>query len=97
MLRKLFSYMKQYTIYAYLAMACVMVECVFELVIPLIMADMVDVGVANADRAYIFQKGGLMVFCALLALVLGMGSAKFSAMCGQGLDSCTQVIRKGHS
>ncbi len=87
MLRKLFSYMKQYTIYAYLAMACVMVECVFELVIPLIMADMVDVGVANADRAYIFQKGGLMVFCALLALVLGMGSAKFSAMCGQGLGA----------
>ena len=87
MLRKLFSYMKQYTIYAYLAKFCVMVECVFELVIPLIMADMVDVGVANADRAYIFQKGGLMVFCALLALVLGMGSAKFSAMCGQGLGA----------
>ena len=56
MLRKLFSYMKQYTIYAYLAMFCVMVECVFELVIPLIMADMVDVGVANGDRAYIFQR-----------------------------------------
>ena len=87
MLRKLFSYMKQYTIYAYLAMFCVMVECVFELVIPLIMADMVDVGVANGDRAYIFQKGGLMVFCALLALFLGMGSAKFSAMCGQGLGA----------
>ncbi len=87
MLRRLFSYMKQYTIYAYLAMFCVMVECVFELVIPLIMADMVDVGVANGDRAYIFEKGGLMVFCALLSLLLGMGSAKFSAICGQGMGA----------
>lgn len=87
MLRKIFSYMKQYKKYAWLAMLCVAVESVFELIIPLIMADMVDIGVANADRAYIFEKGGLMIFCALLALILGVGSAKFSALCGQGLGA----------
>ena len=47
MLRRIFSYMKQYKGYAVIALVCVGVECVFELVIPLIMADMVDVGVAT--------------------------------------------------
>ena len=70
MLRRIFSYMKQYKGYAVIALVCVGVECVFELVIPLIMADMVDVGVATGDRAYIFEKGMLMIGCALCALVL---------------------------
>lgn len=87
MLGKLFSYMKQYKKYAWAAMFCVAVESIFELVIPLIMADMVDIGVANQDKAYIFEKGGLMILCALLALILGIGSAKFSALCGQGLGA----------
>lgn len=87
MLRRIFSYMKQYRGYAVIALLCVSVECVFELVIPLIMADMVDVGVAAGDRAYIFEKGMLMIGCALCALVLGIGSAKFGALCGQGLGA----------
>ena len=87
MLRRIFSYMKQYKGYAVIALVCVGVECVFELVIPLIMADMVDVGVATGDRAYIFEKGMLMIGCALCALVLGIGSARFGALCGQGLGA----------
>ncbi|MDO4292463.1 MAG: ABC transporter ATP-binding protein [Eubacteriales bacterium] len=87
MLRKLFSYMKQYKRDALIALICVSVECIFELIVPLLMADMVDVGVANGDRAYIFEKGGWMVLCALLALVLGIGSARFAARCGQGLGA----------
>ena len=51
------------------------------------MADIVDVGVANADRAYIFRQGGWMILCALAALLLGIGSAKFSAVAGQGLGA----------
>ena len=47
MLKELFSYMKQYKKYAWISLACIAVECIFELVIPLIMADMVDVGIAK--------------------------------------------------
>lgn len=39
MLKELFSYMKQYKKYAWISLACIAVECIFELVIPLIMAD----------------------------------------------------------
>lgn len=87
MLRRIFSYMKQYRGYAVIALICVCAECIFELVIPLLMADIVDVGVVSGDRAYIFEKGMLMIGCALCALVLGIGSARFGALCGQGLGA----------
>lgn len=87
MLRRIFSYSGQYRKYLVLAALCITAESVFELVIPLIMADIVDVGVANADRAYIFRQGGWMILCALAALLLGIGSAKFSAVAGQGLGA----------
>ena len=87
MLRRLFSYMGRYKKYAFLALFCIAVESIFELLVPLIMADLVDVGVASGDRAYIFQKGGEMVICGVLALILGVGSARFAALAGQGLGA----------
>lgn len=87
MLKRIFSYMKNYKKYAYLAIFCIAAESVFELVIPLIMADIVDIGVANGDKAYIFSRGAMMIGCAVLALFLGIGSAKLSALCGQGLGA----------
>ena len=69
------------------SLLCIAVESVFELLVPLIMADLVDVGVASGDRAYIFQKGGEMVICGVLALILGVGSARFAALAGQGLGA----------
>ena len=51
------------------------------------MADIVDIGVANGDTAYIFSRGGFMILCALLALLLGIGSARFAAIAGQGLGA----------
>ena len=87
MLLRIFSYMGKYKKFAFLAILCVTAECVFELLVPLLMADLVDVGVANGDRTYIYVKGIQMVACALCALVLGMGSARFSALAGQGLGA----------
>ena len=87
MVRRILSYMRPYRTYTVLAVLCVAVECVFELVIPLIMAGIVDVGVANGDVPYIFRQSLLMCLCAVLALFLGMGSAKFAATAGQGLGA----------
>ena len=87
MLLRIFSYMGKYKKFAFLAILFVTAECVFELLVPLLMADLVDVGVANGNRAYIYAKGMQMVLCALCALVLGMGSARFSALAGQGLGA----------
>lgn len=87
MLKRIFSYMKQYKKYACLALLCIAVEAVLELMVPMIMADLIDNGVANGNTAYIYTKGLQMAGCAVLALILGIGSARFSALAGQGLGA----------
>lgn len=87
MLRRIFSYMKQYKKYAYLALICIAVEAMLELLVPMIMADLIDNGMANGDTHYIYVKGFEMALCALIALVLGIGSARFQALAGQGLGA----------
>lgn len=87
MLRRIFSYMKQYKKYAYIALFCIAVESILELLVPMIMADLIDNGVANGDKEYIYRKGAEMMICAVAALILGVGSSKFAALAGQGLGA----------
>ncbi|HJD01531.1 MAG TPA: ABC transporter ATP-binding protein/permease [Candidatus Mediterraneibacter excrementavium] len=86
-MRRIFSYIGSYRKYLVLAVLCITAESLFELIIPLIMADIVDIGVAARDQAYIFRQSGLMLVCAALALGLGIGSAQFAALAGQGLGA----------
>lgn len=87
MLKRFYVYMEKYKMYAVLSCLCVAFETLFELIIPMIMADIIDVGVANGDQAYILERGLQMVFCAGISLVLGIGYARFAAFCGQGLGA----------
>ena len=57
----------------------VLVESAFELVIPVLMADIIDVGVANRDIPAIWRQGALMALCALLALITGLLYARYAA------------------
>lgn len=87
MLKRIFSYMNEYKKYAWLALICIAVEAVLELMVPMIMADLIDTGVSIGDDMYIYKKGLQMVICAILALILGIGSSRFSALAGQGLGA----------
>lgn len=87
MLQLILTHIRPYRKYAVLAVLCVIVETAFELVIPILMADIINVGVAKGDTAYIFSIGGLMCLCAVAALVLGIAAARFAAICGQGLGA----------
>ena len=69
------------------SIVCVMAESVFELVIPLIMADIIDVGVVQKDRGYILQRSTLMIACGLIALALGAAYARLGARAGQGFGA----------
>lgn len=87
MLKRFYVYMEKYKMYAVLSCLCVAFETLFELIIPMIVADIIDVGVANGNQAYILERGLQMVFCAGISLVLGIGYARFAALCGQGLGA----------
>ncbi len=81
------SCVKPYRKDAILAIFCIEAETVFELIIPLVMADIIDVGVAAGDQHYIIMKGLQMIVMALIALILGQGYARFAAACGQGVGA----------
>jgi len=87
MIRRFFIYFDKYRKYLYGSIVCVAFETAFELVIPMIMADIIDVGVASRDKNYILMKSLVMVACALVSLLLGLMYARFVAKAGQGFGA----------
>ena len=83
-LRQLLSYLGPYRRDMFIGGLLVFVETVFELVIPVLMADLIDVGVEHRDLHYIVGKGLQMGLCALLALVTGLLYARFAARAAYG-------------
>lgn len=86
-MKQFLACLKPYRKETLLAIFCIEAETVFELLIPMVMADIIDVGVANGDRRYILMKGLQMVIYALISLILGHGCARYAAACGQGLGA----------
>ena len=70
-----------------LAAACIFTETCLELVIPLLMSSVIDDGVLARDAAVVWSRGAAMVGCALAALVLGRGYARYSARAAMGLGA----------
>ena len=87
MLRKLYPYTRGYRKWIAAGVVCSAMDAIFQLLIPLVMADIVDVGVANGDVSFIVRKGVQMVVMAMVALLFGLGSAAFSSRAGMGFGA----------
>ncbi len=87
MLKKLGSYVRPYSKWVVLGVACSAAEAIFELLIPLVMADIVNIGIATADQNYILRKGVLMACMAVVSLCFGLGSVAFSSVAGQSFGA----------
>ena len=87
MLRKLYPYTRGYRKWIAAGIVCSGMDAIFQLLIPLVMADIVDVGVANGDVSFIVRKGVQMVVMAMVALLFGLGSAAFSSRAGMGFGA----------
>ena len=59
-MKRLLSYMKDYRKESILGPLFKMLEASFELLVPLVVASMVDVGIRNRDAGYIMKMGGLL-------------------------------------
>ena len=84
MFKKLAKYVKEYKKDAILTPIFVILEVVMEVVIPLLMARIIDVGIQNGDVKYIVEIGGLLIVCAILSLTFGMLSGRFAAKASAG-------------
>ena len=82
--RMLLMYLGKYRKDILLACILIVIETSFELIIPTMMADLIDKGAAEGDKAYMLMKGGQMAICALLALLTGLSYARFAARAAYG-------------
>ncbi len=84
MFKKLAKYVKEYKKSAILTPIFVILEVVMEVIIPLLMAKIIDVGIQNGDVKYIVEIGGLLIISAILSLTFGMLSGRFAAKASAG-------------
>ena len=75
---------RKYKASAVLAPVTIMGEVLLEVLIPLIMAKIIDVGIANKDAAYVIKTGCLMVGAALMSLSFGVVAGRFAAVAALG-------------
>ena len=87
MIKKLWPHAKPYAGWIALGVACSAGEAIFELLIPLVMSDIVNIGIPNADEAFILGNGLKMALMALVSLGLGVGAAVCSSVAGQGFGA----------
>ena len=84
MIKKLASYVKEYKKAAILTPLFVILEVVMEVIIPLLMAKIIDVGIANSDVNYIVKMGIFLTISAIMSLIFGMLSGAFAAKASAG-------------
>ena len=84
MFKKMFQYMGKYKKYVFLCFFLVTGTVVSDLMMPMLMAKIVDVGIASKDMGYIARMGILMVVLACSGIAFGMGNMRLSADASQG-------------
>ena len=78
--KTLFKSIREYKKQSMLAPILVILEVLMEVLIPLEMAKIIDVGIANGDLGYIVQRGIILVAMAMLALFFGVQAGNMAAV-----------------
>ena len=86
-MKNIWSSMRPYVPLIVLGVACSAAEAIFELLIPMVMSDIVDIGIPAANAAYIMREGLKMVGMAVMSLCFGMAGASVSSIVGMGFGA----------
>ena len=82
--KRLLGYVGRYKYPAFLTIACMIGEVVFEVLIPKYMSLLIDNGISLGDTAYVYRMGGVMILLTLGAMALGMLGVIFGARSSTG-------------
>lgn len=82
--KKLLRSVREYKKQSFLTPVLVAAEVFVEVLIPLLMAKIIDVGIMNGDMAYIIKLGALLVLLAVVALFLGAKAGQLAAVASSG-------------
>lgn len=83
-MKKLLVYLRDYKKECIFAPLFKLLEASFELIVPLVMAAIIDHGIAVSDRPYIFKMGGVLVLLALIGLTCSITAQYFAAKAAVG-------------
>lgn len=86
-MKKLLKYFKGYIPQTILAPIFKLCEVIFELLVPLIMAQIIDVGIKNADKPYILKMCGVLVLFGALGCAFALTAQYFAAYSAVGFSS----------
>ena len=84
MLSTLLKQIKQYTLPSIVTPICMIGEVICEMVIPILMARIVDKGIYGNNMGVIYSTGALMVVIAILGLLAGLGGAYYGSKASTG-------------
>ena len=86
-MRKLVKYLKKYKKNVILGPIFKLTEAVFELIVPLVMAQIIDVGIANKDSGYIWKMGGVLVLLGVCGLGFALICQYVASVASQGFGT----------
>ena len=84
MLKVLAAQIKEFKKDSIITPACMILEVIMEMIIPLLMASIIDYGVNAGDMTHILKVGSLMIVIAIIGLLAGLGGAKYGARASTG-------------
>jgi len=86
-MRSLFKYLKAYRKEIVLGPVFKLIEAIFELIVPLLMASIIDVGIKNGDSGYVLRMGGLMIAFSAIGFTSTLVCQFFAAKASQGFGT----------
>ena len=88
-MRRLLYFMRDYRKESILGPLFKLLEASLELLVPLVVADIIDVGIENGDASYVLGRGGILILLGLTGLVSSITAQYFAAKAAVG--GCTQM------
>ena len=83
-MKKILVYLKDYKKESVIAPLFKMLEAIFELIVPLVVAQIIDIGILNGDTSYIFGRCGILILLAVIGLTCAISAQFFAAKAAVG-------------
>ncbi len=90
-MKKLFKYLNNYAVEAILGPFFKLLEATFELIVPLVVADIIDYGIKNSDKSFILNKFLILIMLGLVGIICSITAQYFAAKASVG---CSTRLRK---
>lgn len=86
-MKELLKYLKKYKLESILGPLFKLLEASFELLVPLVMAKVIDVGIKSQDLPYILKMGGFLVLLGIIGLICSITAQYFAAKAAAGFGT----------